>query len=93
MGKIRNWLAKLAGKSVAKKIKLEDGPMTDGKKWYKSKAVLSGIAVVAFGAYDLARASLAPQLGWTLPEIPPIVFSILGGLGIYGRVVADKKIG
>lgn len=93
MGKVQNWLAKLAGKSVAKKIKLEDGPMTDGKKWYKSKAVLSGIAVVAFGAYDLARASLAPAMGWNLPEIPPFLYTILGTMGVYGRVSATKQIG
>jgi len=90
--KVQEWLLKLAAKKAAKKLKLEDGPMTDGKKWWKSKTVISGILVVLFGAYDLARANLAPTVGWTLPEIPGLVFTILGVLGVYGRVSADKII-
>lgn len=67
--------------------------MDETKPWYKSKAVISGIVTVLFGAYEGVKSSLAPQFGWNLPDIPPLVFTILGALGVWSRVTADKKIG
>lgn len=93
MGWIKNLVGKFVGKKIANGLKLEEGkPMEEGKKWYQSKTVLAGITTVLLGAYDLARLNLAPSLGWNLPEIPSVVYSILGGIGIYGRVTASKPI-
>lgn len=90
---VKDWLVVQIAKVAGRNLKLEEGPMTDSKAWYKSKGVINGILIVAFGVYDLLRANLAPQVGWNLPEIPPIVFTILGALGIYARATATKVIG
>ena len=93
MGFFKNIAAKIAGKKIDKALGLQEGtPMENGKKWYQSKAVLAGITTVLIGAYETSRVALAPQLGWELPEIPPIVYTILGAIGIYSRVVATKTI-
>jgi len=89
---IKNLIVKKAAKEVERKFNLTEGPMQDGKNWYQSKGVLSGITVVLVGSYEMLRLNLAPQLGWHVPEIPPIVFTLLGALGIYSRVTADKLI-
>jgi hypothetical protein len=93
MGKIQDWLAKLAGARLAKKLKLQEGKMTDGKKWYLSKGVWAGVVTFLLGAYEMVRMSLAPEFGWAMPEIPPAVFAFLGGLGLYARASANTKIG
>jgi hypothetical protein len=93
MSFLKNFLVKLAAKKAAKVLKLEDGPMDESKKWYKSKGVLTGIVTVLFGTYEAVKLSLAPQMGWTLPDIPPLVYTVLGALGIYSRVVASEKVG
>lgn len=90
---LKNLLAKIAGKKIAKQLELQEGPMEDTKKWYKSKAVLSGIVTVLVAVYQTVDTSLMPQLGGDLPDIPAIVFTVLGAMGIYGRLSADKKIG
>ena len=93
MSFLKNFLVKLVARKAAKALKLEDGPMDETKKWYKSKGVLTGILTVLFGTYEAVRATLAPQLGWNLPEIPALVYTVLGALGIYSRVVASEKVG
>ena len=90
---VKDWLVVQVAKIAGKNLKLEEGPMSNSKAWYKSKGVLTGITVVVFGVYDIVRANLAPQVGWNLPEVPPIVFTILGALGIYARSVATKTVG
>jgi len=90
---LKNWIVELLAKRAAKKLNLQEGPMDEKKKWYQSKTVLAGIVTVLLGTYEAVKVSLAPQFGWTLPEIPGIVFTILGAFGIYSRVIADKKIG
>jgi hypothetical protein len=89
----KNLFARLAGKAIAKKLDLQEGPMDDKKKWFKSKGVWTGIVTVALGAYELARVNLAPQFGWNLPEVPSVVLTVLGTMGVYSRMTADKKIG
>lgn len=89
---IPDFVLKLIGREVAKKLDLKEGNM-ETKKWYKSKTVISAIVTVLIGAYDLVGANLAPQFGWTLPQIPAWIFTILGAIGIYGRVTAETKIG
>lgn len=87
-----NFLAKLAGKWLSNKLKLEDGPM-DTKKWYQSKTVWAGVVAVLVSLYNAVGSNLAPALGHALPAIPDWIFTLLGALGIYGRVTADTKIG
>lgn len=91
-GWLKNLIIKNAVKKVADKLDLQEGPMEEGKKWYKSKGVISGIVAVLLGIYEVVRLNLAPQVGWSIPEIPPVLFTVLGALGIYSRVVADKVI-
>jgi hypothetical protein len=79
-------LAKLAGKFISSKIKLED-KMDDTKKWYLSKGVWTGIVTALMGLY----LSLAPQLH--LPAVPEWIFALLGAVGVYTRVSANAKIG
>lgn len=89
---IKNLFVKKAANEISKKLDLKEGPMEDGKKWYQSKGVITGITAVLLGTYEMIRVNLAPQLGWHVPEIPPILFTFLGALGIYSRVTADKII-
>ena len=91
-GWIKNLIVKKAANEVSKKLDLKDGPMEEGKKWYQSKGVITGITAVVLGVYEMVRLNLAPQFGWHVPEIPPVVFTFLGALGIYSRVTADKII-
>lgn len=93
MNFFKNILVKLAAKKAAKMLKLEEGPMDESKKWYKSKGVITGIITVLIGTYEAVKVSVAPQVGWTLPDIPPLVYTILGALGVYARVVATSKVG
>lgn len=60
--------------------------MTGTKKWYQSKAVLSGVVAVLLAAYTTASA----QFG--LPPVPEWVFGILAAMGVYGRVTAHSEI-
>jgi hypothetical protein len=94
MGFIKKLLLRLAAGSAVKSLGLVEGtPMENKKPWYVSKTVWSGILTVLIGAYDLIGANLAPTFGWTLPQVPAWIFTVLGALGIYGRVSAEKKIG
>lgn len=79
--------AYIAGKWLKNKIKLEDGPMDDTKKWYKSKSIWTGVVAVLVAAYGSASANFG------LPPVPEWVFAILGTIGIYTRVNATTKIG
>lgn len=86
------WVVRMISKSAGNKIGLEEGGMQEGKPWWKSKGVLTGIVTVLVGAYETTRLALAPQLGWNLPDIPPFVYTILGAIGVYARVVAKGAI-
>lgn len=74
------------GKWLGGKLKLEEGSMEGTKKWWQSKNVWTGIVTGLLGIYM----SLQPVL--SVPAIPEWVFALLGGLGVYTRVTADKKI-
>lgn len=93
MSWLKNTLAKIAGKTIAKKLDLkEESKMDDSKKWWQSKTILSAIVIVLIGLYNSVGTSLAPVLGWSLPPIPEWVFALLGAMGIYSRATADKTI-
>ena len=86
------WIVSLIGKQAEKKIGWTEGPMQGETKWFKSKGVWTGIVTVLVGAYETSRVVLAPQIGWNLPDIPPVVYTLLGALGLYARVVAAGTI-
>lgn len=90
---IPNFVLKILGHTVADKLKLEDGPM-DTKKWWQSKGVWTGVVTFLIGAYSLVSVTIMPAIGHgPLPAIPEWVFTLLGAIGVYSRVVADKTIG
>lgn len=92
MGLIKSLAAKFIGKRIAKELDLKEGPMDDKKKWYQSKGVWTGVVTVLIGAYETAKVTLAPSLGVALPDIPPFLYSVLGAVGVYSRVVANKTV-
>lgn len=89
-------IAKIIAGNIARGLDLKEGPMEDKKQWYKSKTVLAAIAGIVINAYEGVAMGLAPQFGWTLPPISPIVLTVLNGiLGpivIHGRVTANTKL-
>lgn len=81
-----NLLAKIAGKWIAKKADLQEGPM-ETKPWYQSKTLWTAMVGGLIGVYG-AIGSFHP-----LPPIPNWVYTLLGSLGLYGLRTADTKIG
>lgn len=69
-------IAKIAGKYIANKLKLEDGPLNESKPWYKSKTIWAAVYVILRGAYEGVRTMILPNL----PEIPPMVDSIVSAV-------------
>ena len=86
------WVVRMIGKAAGNKIGLEEGGMKEGKQWWLSKGVWTGVLTILVGAYETARVALAPHVGWTLPDIPPFVYTLLGAMGLYSRVVAKDVI-
>lgn len=84
--KIPNFIWKLIGKNISKQLKLEDKPMNESKKWYTSKGVWTAIVTGLMGLY------LSIQPTFSLPNIPEWIFAILGAIGLYSRVSANKTI-
>ena len=89
--KMKKLTAYIIGKLLKRKL-FKGGSMDGKKKWYASKNVWTGIITVVVGLYSLVQVSLAPVLGFTLPVIPGWVFTLLGSLGVYTRVIATKSI-
>ncbi len=90
---IKTIAAGFLGRWLSKKINLQEGGMSETKKWYQSKGVWTGIVATLVGLYGLLDANVAPALGFDMPDIPSIVFTVLGAMGIYARTSANKKIG
>lgn len=62
------------------------------KIWWKSKGIWAGALTFFFGIYGLVKISF-PQ--FHLPDLTnylPVIFTVLGALGFYGRKEADGKI-
>lgn len=60
------------------------------KAWYKSKGIWAGVLTSVLGIYSLLRAYIQ-----ALPDLTPfypIAITLLGALGVYGRVDASGKI-
>lgn len=83
LNKVPDWVWRLMVADI--KNKLEDGPM-ESKKWFKSKRIWTGVVITAAGAYETAA------LQFSLPPIPPFVYSLLGAFGIYLNKTSDKLI-
>lgn len=91
---LENVMLRLGGKYLKKKIGIvSEGKMTDKKKWWQSKTILTALVVVLVSVYEMVDLQLGPVIGFNLPDIPVWVFTILGALGIYSRSVAKTKIG
>ena len=62
----------------------------DTKKWYTSKTIWAGIITAIIGAAQ----TICMQFGFDLLANPivSVVLSILGVLGIYGRITATTTI-
>lgn len=91
--KISDLFLLAVARQIAKKIKLKEDKQMETKEWYKSKTIWAGIITILITIYNTVRPLLLQFFGVNLPEIPSWVYTILGALGIYGRVSADKKIG
>lgn len=89
-------LAKLFGKYLENKAALYDGTPTNGRAWYKSKGVLSGIAIFLRGVYGGVSSIMVLSGQPALPPIPPIVdaflLSALGTAAVKGRIDANLPI-
>ncbi len=91
--KIQEMFLIAMAKSFSKKFLKEDKGMIDKKEWYKSKTVWSGIITIGITIYNASRPLVEQYFNVKLPEIPDVVYTVLGAVGIYGRVTANKKIG
>ena len=72
----KNFFGKIAGKVLANKLKLEDGPMENAKHWYASKTLWAAVYIIATTAYKGVKEMIVPGL----PDIPPIVDTIVSTL-------------
>jgi len=62
------------------------------KVWYKSKGMWAGILTAVFGLYSVVQANF-PQLHlFDITGFLPVIFTILGVFGVYGRIDAGGKI-
>jgi hypothetical protein len=90
---LQNLVVKIAARKAAKALDLQEGtPMENSKPWYKSKGVITGLVTVLISTYEAVKVTVAPQVGWNLPDIPAIAYTILGALGIYSRVAANSTV-
>lgn len=85
--KIPDFLLKFAGRKVADKLDLQEADKMETKAWYKSKTVIAGVLAGVIGIYN----TLSTAKNW--PPIPDFVYTLLGAMGVYGRVTAETKIG
>jgi hypothetical protein len=70
-----------------------ESPMTDLKPWYASRAVWTGLAQIVVGLAVLLG-FVDEATSWdAMKQVPEVLTVILGGLGIYYRVIATKKVG
>ena len=68
--------------------------LNNNKPWYKSKTVWASVIVIGINVWDnMLVPSMLQYFDIVIPIIPAWVYSMLAGLGIYGRVSAKKYIG
>jgi len=86
---IQKFLARFAGKMLAKKLKLEDNMQseTTEKKWYLSRTIWIAIVTVVLSAVDVAGKISGHPI-----TIPDWVYAILTGAGLYTARVGNSPI-
>jgi hypothetical protein len=63
--------------------------MTGYKSYLLSKTVWAALITGLIGTYLQVDIAVADAL----PDIPPVVLTVLAALGIYGRAVATERLG
>lgn len=94
-GKLPKFVYRMAGRKIAQILDLKENDMSDvteKKPWYKSKTILSDAVTILVVIYTAVQTQIAPNYGWSLPNIPEYVYAVLAGLGIYGRKTATTKV-
>lgn len=87
-----NFFAKLAGKTLAAKMNLEDGKMDETKPWYKSKTIWSDVVTIVLSVVGFVDAYFTHGK-ITQSPFYNLTLTVLGGMGIYTRANATTKIG
>lgn len=62
------------------------------KIWWKSKGMWAGALTMLFGVYQLVQSNFPTLHLFDITGIIPVIFTVLGVLGIYGRKDATGKI-
>lgn len=62
------------------------------KVWYKSKGLWAGALTMLFGIYSLAQTTFPNAHLFSITGYLPVLFTVLGTLGVYGRLDASGKI-
>ena len=62
------------------------------KVWYKSRTLWATALTMLFGIYALAQTNIPGLHLIDINGYLPIIFTVLGAIGIYGRVDANGKI-
>lgn len=88
--KLPDFILRFAGRQVAKKLDLQEGPM-GSKKWYQSKTMWSDVVTVLVGIVGLVDTHFTGGKISTSPAYG-IILTILGGMGWYGRKNATTTI-
>lgn len=84
---IPDWLLKILGKKIAKKLNLQEGKMDGTKKWYLSKTLYAVVVSGLIGVYLQLI-----QNGVHLPQIPAWIITLLSAAGFYSRATATDKL-
>lgn len=92
MAFLEDLFLKIVGKKIKAKLDLQEGSMDGTKKWYQSTTIWSDVATGVIGVWAVITPLLATH-GVNLPAIPGWLLTVLGAIGIHGRMTADKTIG
>ena len=87
---IKKWILQIVAKKVARNLDLKEGGMEDGKKWYKSKTIISMIVAILISGVKLVDTIKGTNIVGS--ELYATIITILSAVGIYGRVSASTEI-
>jgi len=87
-----NFFAKIAGKAVASKLKLQEDATMPTKPWYQSKTMWSDIITILLAIVGFADKHFT---GGHIVASPfySMALTFLGAMGLYGRANATTQIG
>lgn len=89
MNWIKKQLLKFFAKRIAKKIFTKENTM-DTKKWWASKTIWSDVLTIVLAIITLVDKITGSNT--MSSELLVTILTVLGAIGINGRVTADKKI-